>query len=357
MDKSNKKSVFEKVTYLSKFYFLDMFSFLVHFVWIFLFYYEKVYFLSAINIGSSVIYLCLFYLICKRRVSNALFVCVVEVLVHSVIAVLCFGTSGAFDLYILALIPIIFFFSLTYDNRENIIRCGGIFVGLVYLGLKLLLCVYETQYKFSSVEIEMEIVLFNCITILIMFSTLANIIIAERRQISRKLEEKNVELEFISKHDYLTKLLNRRSLKEVTKKIEKENIACNNCFSVAFIDIDDFKIFNDKYGHDFGDVVLVRVAEIIKENAGSNGHVCRWGGEEIVIVFYPCEVEVVKNTMYKIREKICSEELKYENKKVHVTVTCGVAFSKENMEKTIAKADSLMLQGKENGKNCIMAEY
>lgn len=356
-NEKKREKIMDYVSDDSKFYILNGFAFCMHFMWIFFFLYEKVYFLSVIDIISSLIYLCLFRQIAKGNYSGTLLICSGEVLVHSIIAVICFGVSGGFDLYILVIVPILFFFSITYEEIQMLLCISGCSAGVIYLVLKLYLCFHAPLYSYTSKAIEVGVTIMNGVNILVLFSILAYLILMEDKQVNRKLEDKNRALEFMSNHDYLTKLLNRRSLKEITTKAMEDNRNEDKKFAIAFLDIDNFKKFNDKYGHDFGDIVLVRVSEIALKNAGECAKVCRWGGEELVLFFYPCEVEEVKRIVGAIREEINNENLTYEDTHVHVTVTCGIAFGTNNIDKVITKADSLMLQGKENGKNCVVSEF
>lgn len=358
MTKERKREkIIDNISDDSKFYILNGFAFCMHFMWIFLFLYEKVYFLSVIDIISSLIYLCLFRQIAKGNYSGTLLACSAEVVVHSIIAVICFGVSGGFDLYILVLVPILFFFSITYDEIQFLLCSSGIIAGIIYIALKLYLCFNHPFYSFTSIYIEVGVTAMNGVNILLLFSILAYLILMEGKQINRKLEAKNRALEFMSNHDYLTRLLNRRSLKEITMKAMNDNRKQDKKFAIAFLDIDNFKKFNDEYGHDFGDAVLVRVSEIVLKNAKEVAKVCRWGGEELVLFFYPCEIEEVKRVVDAIREEISNENLAHGDTHVHVTVTCGIAFGTRNVDKVIAKADRLMLQGKENGKNCVVSEF
>lgn len=104
-------------------------------------------------------------------------------------------------------------------------------------------------------------------------------------QILKLINERNRLLSIIKK-DSLTGAYNRRVLENIDE------------FSVvALCDIDDFKMINDTYGHDLGDRVLKTVTKVLIDNTRGTDIVCRYGGDEFLIVFKTCSLEVVKKRM------------------------------------------------------------
>lgn len=103
-----------------------------------------------------------------------------------------------------------------------------------------------------------------------------------------KLENMNKKLKEIYNKDQLTGMYNRTAYAELVaptfKKYVEKGIMC----AIGFIDVDNFKQINDVYGHDYGDEVLRRVAEILQDACPNDGYVCRYGGDEFIL-FFPCE--------------------------------------------------------------------
>lgn len=167
--------------------------------------------------------------------------------------------------------------------------------------------------------------------------------------------------------DTLTKIPARRALEESFLKL-------GSTYSIAMVDIDFFKKFNDKYGHDVGDDVLKLVAEQLNSVKGG-GHAFRYGGEEFTILFankthkqilvYLEEVRMLiekrafiirsKNRPKKAPEKITKQKNSIE---VHVTVSIGVANAPKDgktPQEIMKKADIVLYQAKEAGRNCIIS--
>lgn len=164
----------------------------------------------------------------------------------------------------------------------------------------------------------------------------------------------NDKLQEMTKRDTLTNLQNRRGLTEKINKLVKSST------DLYFImcDIDFFKKVNDNYGHDIGDKVLVRVAEILLSNVGKDGQVGRWGGEEFLIVIPNKTQQQVLDLMEHIRMTIARETFVIaEHKEFFVTMTFGISehyFTKYTVEESIKRADENLYLGKQHGRNCVM---
>ena len=232
-----------------------------------LFFLEGINLLAALNVVSCIVYLYLYYTISKGYFVKTLFIFYLEVLVHSVMALLCLGFRGGFDLYILIFIPVMFFSSGAHDKAKDLLSVGGIVAGVAYVALKLIMLFIDPRYTFSRASVEFGITVFNSVMCIFSLLFLSYIQCIEVNQARQELEEKNRKLTFLSSYDPMTMLMNRRSMEEVVDRIEEEQ--CFEKFNaVAFFDVDNFKRFNDDYGHECGDVVLTKVAEIIREGAG-----------------------------------------------------------------------------------------
>ena len=164
---------------------------------------------------------------------------------------------------------------------------------------------------------------------------------------TRDLREALVEMDLMSKTDYLTKLPNRRFMFQKIDKLVKEK----QDFFVAIADIDKFKIINDTYGHDKGDVILQDLSERLTKALEGIGFVGRWGGEEFMLVLYGSDPAKALLSANKIRELIAS---KY-NIIIHspITITIGLCAynDKLTLDTVIANADKALYEGKLGGRN------
>ena len=152
--------------------------------------------------------------------------------------------------------------------------------------------------------------------------------------------------------DELTKLYNHRYFHDTAGAWVRDKKY--KSFSVAMIDIDQFKIYNDLYGHSAGDIALKKIAQIMSDATSSKDLLVRYGGEEFVIFYPNIEGKEALKEIDRIREKVEEDFLLSRDIKEFLTVTVGVAsFPKDGrtLEDIISKADRAMYHGKKMGRN------
>ncbi len=174
----------------------------------------------------------------------------------------------------------------------------------------------------------------------------------------RKLEVELDRTREESTKDHLTGLLTRKAYEEAIKKIESEFSRNNTQYAVIFFDIDHFKTINDNYGHDAGDIILSTFAKVLDKNTRDLDTLGRYGGEEfIAIVHFNLKRELLKY-LKRIKTIINENSFIYKNQKIKVTFSAGVAIrnNHDTYEGTIQKADFLLYEAKEAGRNKIIME-
>jgi diguanylate cyclase (GGDEF)-like protein len=126
-------------------------------------------------------------------------------------------------------------------------------------------------------------------------------------------------------------------------------------FGVLFIDIDNFKIFNDTFGHNVGDKVLIMVARTISNIMRPLDVVCRWGGEEFVVLIPSTNANALKDIAERTRVFIMRNWIDEYKDTLKVTVSIGgtMAHKDDTNETVIQRADELMYQSKMNGRNLV----
>ena len=190
-----------------------------------------------------------------------------------------------------------------------------------------------------------------------------------RLEAYEKIFEMNVRLKETATTDTLTGITNRTGMYERIKQMWNgyENGQNKQGVAVMFVDLDNFKPYNDTYGHDIGDVVLREMASIFKNAVGDKGFVSRHGGDEFIIILYTGERDVIKaiaDDIYcriaaadgftKVIEELLGKKIAIENGK-GISCSIGIAAADEfKEEKTvdnlIRKADDSMYRVKAEGK-------
>ena len=158
------------------------------------------------------------------------------------------------------------------------------------------------------------------------------------------------------REDQLTGALNRRGLEE---EFERASAACqrrSEPFSIALLDIDNFKSLNDNHGHQAGDSALVHLARVIKSTVRPTDVVCRYGGEEFVILMPGTGLQDSIAAISRLQRELTKRFFLHDNQRLLMTFSAGVAERKsdETREETIRRADTAMYTAKRTGKNRVL---
>lgn len=160
-----------------------------------------------------------------------------------------------------------------------------------------------------------------------------------------------------AKIDPLTCVFNRRSMEiMLMNQLSMANLV-NAQFSLAMLDIDNFKKINDTYGHLVGDCILKNLAMIIRESLRKSDFIFRYGGEEFLILLPFTDIDSAKYVMDKIRKKIEENIFECEGLKLKITVSIGISQFTEktlSINTLIEEADKKLYIAKKTGKNKVI---
>ncbi|OGS11443.1 MAG: hypothetical protein A2234_04250 [Elusimicrobia bacterium RIFOXYA2_FULL_58_8] len=165
------------------------------------------------------------------------------------------------------------------------------------------------------------------------------------------------QVEWLSLTDGLTGLWRRSTLDEKIKEEIRRSSAFKTSMGFMIADIDHFKNLNDTYGHQFGDAVLKRVAQLLKDGVYETDFVGRYGGEEFGIVLPRADAAGVLRKAETIRARIEAEVFSQGLEKVRLTVSIGIAhFPRDGRTpaEVIGRADAALYAAKENGRNRVV---
>jgi len=194
--------------------------------------------------------------------------------------------------------------------------------------------------------------------------------ITERKKAEIQLRSANSQLETQMKQiqglqlilheqsvrDPLTGLYNRRYL---TEYIEREMVRAkreNRQLSVIVSDIDHFKVINDTFGHQVGDKFLIEIADLMNKHARSSDIVCRYGGEEFLLVLPGATTDFAYKRAEELRQMCAKVTVPHEGKELRVTMSFGVATYPDQGKEAdtiIIKADQAMYKSKNSGRNLV----
>ena len=188
------------------------------------------------------------------------------------------------------------------------------------------------------------------LTHLILLGTLSAIVyfVGNIMNVEKDLREK---LRFLSTHDELTGVYNFRSFQERLEHELERSHRYQHPLSLVIFDIDDFKKYNDSFGHDAGNIVLASVATLLKEHLRQGDILARFGGEEFTLLMPETDKTGAITATERIRQAIAGQHFHHRQ----VTVSAGVAVYPEeagNAQKLFQQADQNLYQAKAYGKNC-----
>lgn len=303
--------------------------------------------LVVLNAVSSCLYV-LFLVVFKRNSDLQIIFAYFEIIAFSLCSELISGGHFGYVYYVIGMVAVVFFLLPSQNGKKHIYQ---------FLGATLAVGISQISvYNFSLYPELIDVVLdhkafVNSLNLVITLFTLfyvSNLYLIELKAAREKLD-------YTSNHDMLTGLYNRRFFENVMKRSKEEK---ERAFSVAMIDVDDFKKANDTYGHEAGDKVLENVSECVNACLPSNGIAVRWGGEEFVLYLPQMNKEGALEILEGFRGKLQASPVVYKGQTISITVTIGLCSGCNilDYENYLREADEKLYWGKTHGKNQIVTE-
>jgi diguanylate cyclase (GGDEF)-like protein len=365
---SEKLSFFQKSKYIKQQNYLKYIAIhtaglcglIIHFSFIYLFYLIDILPMSLVNIMSALIWVMAIRENYYGNHSRAIYLGYFEIIIHAILAVSYLGLNSGFQFYIWPVI-VLAIINPVASPRNAVI--SALFCTFVYAFLK-------TFYAgFTYTELSESTLTTIC---MINLCTAAGSLIIGTYNVRRLNEKQQDKLIYLANIDDLTGLYNRRyfnnHLQEYTK-LAKRN---NSVFCIALCDVDFFKRINDVYGHNIGDQTLKQISDFLQDNTRQTDIVCRWGGEEFIILFPDTTLDNALTVLDKIRVNLQSSINITESSLVAltdaaainplncVTMSFGLVQSDKNIgdiqhmnDALVHQADQLLYQAKHDGRNCI----
>ncbi|MGD2184153.1 diguanylate cyclase [Lusitaniella coriacea] len=175
------------------------------------------------------------------------------------------------------------------------------------------------------------------------------------QQANEELTRHNQELQQQSSLDPLTGLHNRRHLENFLDEAIRTAQIQNDGLSIAMLDVDHFKHFNDTFGHAAGDAILQEISRSLQQSIRTYDLACRYGGEEFLLVLQRITPEIAKMRIEQMRHHIKKLQVHYGEKLLgSITLSCGIAHFPDNgstAEELILAADRALYAAKEGGRD------
>jgi diguanylate cyclase (GGDEF)-like protein len=187
---------------------------------------------------------------------------------------------------------------------------------------------------------------------------LARVAVGRRvTELHRQLRAKNALLEVLALTDSLTGLPNRRAIEDWTKRELSGAARYGFAFWLVMADLDHFKSINDKYGHEAGDIVIKRFAELLRANTRASNLCGRVGGEEFVLALAHVDRAGVQIAVERIRRGFEAEKLAFGGTSMRATASFGIAgfqgSGAPDLDQILRDADAALYTAKHRGRNRI----
>ncbi|MDR3537151.1 MAG: sensor domain-containing diguanylate cyclase [Acetobacteraceae bacterium] len=162
-------------------------------------------------------------------------------------------------------------------------------------------------------------------------------------------------LSLLATTDKLTGLANRQAFDDTMLRLERSGRRTSRPFAVLLLDIDLFKRINDTLGHLRGDEVIRSVAQHTVATLRRTDFVCRWGGEELIVVAYDCDLDEAVRLAETLRAGIEMAPLRTPDDGTRVTVSIGITAwrTDDTIDRILARVDRALYQAKRDGRNCV----
>ncbi|TYQ18187.1 UNVERIFIED_CONTAM: diguanylate cyclase (GGDEF)-like protein [Acetivibrio alkalicellulosi] len=327
----------------------------IHVALLIFFFFTEVYLMASFNVLSCIIFSINLIINKKGLLNLAYHLAIIEITLHAALATLCLGWESNFSFYSIAICSVIMFstFLKLYIKLIEVALTSSLYIFTFAYILK-----YSPLYNTNTFAVNV----IGFINIIVIISLLTSIFYKFYLETSIL----NEKLKTVADTDSLTGVYNRRffneyvdiELKRLLNEINYKTEANQQVnFGIAIIDIDNFKKINDTYGHLTGDNVIIQVVEIIKKSTFSRDLICRYGGEEFVVLFTRPSKDGAIMAAERIRKEVEEHNFDFndEIKNGRITISIGFACFDENMSDNIESllnlADNRLYTAKSSGKN------
>jgi diguanylate cyclase (GGDEF)-like protein len=185
------------------------------------------------------------------------------------------------------------------------------------------------------------------------FEGMALAIKQNRQELEDKVQQRTQALEQLARVDPLTGLGNRRGMTEALAEENERARRQQHVYGLIWLDIDDFKSINDRYGHATGDQALKEVSRLLRSSTRPYDHLARWGGDEFLVMLAPCDRDTLLQTAERIRLAV---ETQAQQMGPRLAVSVGACLGQpgEDTEWVLQKADQALYRAKAAGRNQVV---
>jgi diguanylate cyclase (GGDEF)-like protein len=317
----------------------------VNAVWLVMFLVLGAPLMAAISLLSIGLYIASYALIGRRRNRAGIALIWLEVFAHAVFGSLTLGWNSGYHVFLLLFIP-----ALVVGTPRRQARAGTAVVIAVYLGLNALCEVVPPLNPLAAWKLDVTFWV-NTALAFAMFYAVADFY----RQQVRAAERRLLEMATV---DPLTGLANRAQFHLRATAAMADSAATAQPMALVLADVDYFKRINDEHGHDAGDKVLVRLAELMRRELSDGDVLARWGGEEFLALLPMRDGSSAAAVAERVRQAVAAVQIEVGGRMINVTMSFGVATVTpgQDLQRATLRADHALYASKRAGRNRVTCE-
>nr|WP_136249737.1 GGDEF domain-containing protein [Ningiella ruwaisensis] len=319
---------------------------IAHIAFLFLFALMDVVAMVIFNIVSVAVWIFAFFLSQRRQFEKSVNIIAAEMYCHAIVATLFVGPDLGFQYYLWPILGLLL--SLPNNKlKQSTFLCLLVVISFILLTL----FTKNVSYSYELIFIVEWIYAMN-----VLFAALPFIFTILYLRNDNLVNEK--ELFSQANMDPLSGTYNRRFVNDLMSTSDTEQRRRSfDTYTIVLGDVDHFKQINDTHGHQVGDEVIRRVAEVLQDNVRDSDIVSRWGGEEFLVILANADTETAEKVVNKIRHGIKAEIQIPVLKETGVTMSFGIANAHRHMsfEETVRQADIKLYQAKATGRDKMLS--
>ncbi|WP_417329479.1 GGDEF domain-containing protein [Halomonas cupida] len=303
--------------------------------------------LAALNVISVLMWLGALVANYRGNHNQAVYLIASEAGIHAAIMAMTLGTGAGFHYYLLPL-------SCLVTLSPNMPRWRSVLIGLLgmceFMVLERLPVDAVPLATASNLPpLAATVNLAVALTVMVLFAMLVRSV----------YEMQSRSLTSMATRDALTGLFNRRFASDYLRQTSMQQQRNKSPCSVALLDIDHFKHINDRYGHKVGDACLVQVASKLSKHFRSSDVLCRWGGEEFLLIFSDASVDEILPVIESFRQYLHNHPIQHYGALIPLTMSIGVTNLPPGVpfDVVINRADRLLYRAKATGRNRIISQH
>lgn len=277
----------------------------------------------------------------RGYLGSAIGIACAEMVAHAWLAVWQVGLGAGFQHYMWSAACLLV---LNPFMRSDLALAAGVFVSLLFASIHLVFPVGAILPALDAFQVPLYFMNALCAPLPVVFVVI---------MVRQAFKSQQAALREVAARDEVTGIFNRRHGMRVLRKALDAWQPDDGALFVMLGDVDHFKAVNDTHGHHVGDLVLAQVAGMLAARLRSDDMLCRWGGEEFLMVFPDFPPDGVRERMDEVRRALASPR---DDALPKVTMSFGLTRARpgDTVDEIVRRADALMYEAKHRGRNCIV---